>query len=131
MPFLLAEILNFQGSTHLIGVGSLSQKITKLENDLVNHEGEINKEIVNNTDSLINQIAVVNGTIGVNWKELKGYKEGDDKKNRELCKLVSNAEKFDAEKTVDQANITSSESDFDINELGKSVLDYPGLDSRF
>ena len=24
MPFLLAEILNFQGSTHLIGVGSLS-----------------------------------------------------------------------------------------------------------
>jgi len=22
MPFLLAEILNFQGSTHLIGVGS-------------------------------------------------------------------------------------------------------------
>ena len=109
----------------------ISQKITKLENDLVNHEGEINKEIVNNTDSLINQIAVVNGTIGVNWKELKGYKEGDDKKNRELCKLVSNAEKFDAEKTVDQANITSSESDFDINELGKSVLDYPRLDSRF
>jgi hypothetical protein len=26
MPFLLAEILNFQGSTHLIGVGSLSKK---------------------------------------------------------------------------------------------------------
>ena len=24
MPFLLAEILNFQGSTHLSGVGSLS-----------------------------------------------------------------------------------------------------------
>ena len=24
MPFLLAEILNFQGSTHLNGVGSLS-----------------------------------------------------------------------------------------------------------
>ena len=102
----------------------ISQKITKLENDLVNHEGEINKEIVNNTDTLINQIAVVNGTIGVNWKKLKGYKEGDDKKNRELCKLVSNAEKFDDEKTVDQAIITSSESDFDINELGKSVLDY-------
>ena len=102
----------------------ISQKINKLENDLVNHEGEINKEIVNNTDTLINQIAVVNGTIGVNWKKLKGYKEGDDKKNRELCKLVSNAEKFDDEKTVDQAIITSSESDFDINELGKSVLDY-------
>ena len=27
MPFLLAEILNFQGSTHLIGVGSLSSVI--------------------------------------------------------------------------------------------------------
>lgn len=25
MPFLLAEILNFQGSAHLIGVGSLSK----------------------------------------------------------------------------------------------------------
>ena len=37
---------------------------------------------------------------------------------------MSNAEKFDAEKTVDQAIITSSESDFDIKELGKSVLDY-------
>ena len=29
MPFLLAEILNFQGSTHLIGVGSLSYLIMK------------------------------------------------------------------------------------------------------
>ena len=29
MPFLLAEILNFQGSTHLIGVGSLSKLFTK------------------------------------------------------------------------------------------------------
>ena len=27
MPFLLAEILNFQGSTHLIGVGSLSYSV--------------------------------------------------------------------------------------------------------
>jgi len=27
MPFLLAEILNFQGSTHLIGVGSFSYLI--------------------------------------------------------------------------------------------------------
>ena len=26
MPFLLAEILNFQGSTHHIGVGSFSNK---------------------------------------------------------------------------------------------------------
>ena len=27
MPILLAEVLNFQGSTHLIGVGSLSKKL--------------------------------------------------------------------------------------------------------
>ena len=27
MPFLLAEILNFQGSTHRIGVGSFSYNI--------------------------------------------------------------------------------------------------------
>lgn len=27
MPFLLAEILNFQGSTHHIGVGSFSNKV--------------------------------------------------------------------------------------------------------
>ena len=30
MPFLLAEILNFQGSTHRIGVGSFSI-------DIINH----------------------------------------------------------------------------------------------
>ena len=29
MPFLLAEILNFQGSTHRIGVGSFSQVIVR------------------------------------------------------------------------------------------------------
>ena len=30
MPFLLAEILNFQGSTHRIGVGSFSNEINTL-----------------------------------------------------------------------------------------------------
>ncbi|MGN8767144.1 hypothetical protein, partial [Blautia massiliensis (ex Liu et al. 2021)] len=30
MPFLLAEILDFQGSAHLIGVGSLSKLIFNL-----------------------------------------------------------------------------------------------------
>ena len=29
MPFLLAEILDFQGSAHLIGVGSLSLVLAK------------------------------------------------------------------------------------------------------
>ena len=31
MPFLLAEILDFQGSAHLIGVGSLSKLIRNME----------------------------------------------------------------------------------------------------
>ena len=29
MPFLLAEILNFQGSTHRTGVGSFSKKLKR------------------------------------------------------------------------------------------------------
>jgi len=31
MPFLLAEILNFQGSIHRIGVGSFSKNVMKLK----------------------------------------------------------------------------------------------------
>ena len=30
MPFLLAEILNFQGSTHHIGVGSFSEILVRV-----------------------------------------------------------------------------------------------------
>ena len=40
MPFLLAEILNFQGSAHLIGVGSLSKIIIHgglLPTDILHH----------------------------------------------------------------------------------------------
>ena len=33
MPFLLVEILNFQGSTHHIGVGSFSQEKEITERD--------------------------------------------------------------------------------------------------
>ena len=35
MPFLLAEILNFQGSTHHIGVGSFSKKIITEQEELI------------------------------------------------------------------------------------------------
>ena len=35
MPFLLAEILNFQGSTHRIGVGSFSYLYEKTSEDIV------------------------------------------------------------------------------------------------
>ena len=33
MPFLLAEILNFQGSTHRIGVGSFSNIVLEREEE--------------------------------------------------------------------------------------------------
>ena len=35
MPFLLAEILNFQGSTHHIGVGSFSKLFVLPEDTMV------------------------------------------------------------------------------------------------
>ena len=48
MPFLLAEILNFQGSTHRIGVGSFSKSINmsmsfekRIENE-INNDGFVN-----------------------------------------------------------------------------------------
>ena len=34
MPFLLAEILNFQGSTHRIGVGSFSYEVKRVLQDV-------------------------------------------------------------------------------------------------
>ena len=39
MPFLLAEILNFQGSTHRIGVGSFSYLYIKHQILEVNYYG--------------------------------------------------------------------------------------------
>ncbi|MGN8734839.1 hypothetical protein ACTNEY_14705, partial [Fusicatenibacter saccharivorans] len=40
MPFLLAEILNFQGSTHRIGVGSFSYQLERhtIEKNLIEDE---------------------------------------------------------------------------------------------
>ena len=53
MPFLLAEILDFQGSAHLIGVGSLSQFIDMKEKGL--SKGEFNSvcQAVGGYDKLI------------------------------------------------------------------------------
>ena len=48
MPFLLAEILNFQGSTHRIGVGSFSQlnfKCNRFDETLVRAVRETNRTI--------------------------------------------------------------------------------------
>ena len=55
MPFLLAEILDFQGSAHLIGVGSLSYLYLYVSNNIWSMIGKatggaqqhINKDIVN------------------------------------------------------------------------------------
>ena len=38
MPFLLAKILNFQGSAHLIGVGSLSIQLKMHVNQVHSHD---------------------------------------------------------------------------------------------
>ena len=48
MPFLLAEILNFQGSTHRIGVGSFSYIYLdsgKINDGKNKYEGGINESI--------------------------------------------------------------------------------------
>ena len=43
MPFLLAEILNFQGSTHQYGVGSFSS--LKIINNLYTRYMDLKKEL--------------------------------------------------------------------------------------
>ena len=51
MPFLLTEISNFQGSTHLIGVGSFSKKLFKLmiDKDIKKKELKVMASIGNST----------------------------------------------------------------------------------
>ena len=44
MPFLLAEILDFQGSAHLIGVGSLSKKDIEKQNMLESKQEELTEK---------------------------------------------------------------------------------------
>ena len=48
MPFLLAEILNFQGSTHRIGVGSFS----KLHERYPKYAKRYGEEIENETSNI-------------------------------------------------------------------------------
>ena len=50
MPFLLAEILNFQGSTHLMGVGSFSLLYMELGVALGKPKQEICKTIIDYID---------------------------------------------------------------------------------
>lgn len=56
MPFLLAEILNFQGSTHLIGVGSLSILYKGTKKDSFSFDvstAEMRKTIINSINEKI------------------------------------------------------------------------------
>ena len=48
MPFLLAEILNFQGSTHHIGVGSFIIEKRKLRHTLAGHRAAISIRVYRN-----------------------------------------------------------------------------------
>ena len=47
MPFLLTEILNFQGSTHLIGVGSFSELFEVFETEVIDEDlQELEKDMM-------------------------------------------------------------------------------------
>ena len=62
MPFLLAEILNFQGSTHRYGVGSFS-KIDKKSEVPYTHIKIASSLKVNSRIKLYGKNGVVNGII--------------------------------------------------------------------
>ena len=55
MPFLLAEILNFQGSTHLIGVGSFSKLVISLNSAFKTIDENL-AEIVRHLSGTISEI---------------------------------------------------------------------------
>ena len=56
MPFLLAEILNFQGSTHLIGVGSLSNKIKVVKMHPLPIEAVMTQKIMKSRIPLVSNV---------------------------------------------------------------------------
>ena len=67
MPFLLAEILNFQGSTHRIGVGSFSKKVSQEYSKVSMLDGVLNAECIYlKTEGILLK---AKGT----WREWKNY----------------------------------------------------------
>lgn len=63
MPFLLAEILNFQGSIHRIGVGSFS-KIEEKVVDIVDMKTAVIyrlEELIRQKDITVNEAAIRSG----------------------------------------------------------------------
>ena len=55
MPFLLAEILNFQGSTHRIGVGSFSKLFYKYYLVII-HSGE--RQMINSGSKFLEKYSM-------------------------------------------------------------------------
>lgn len=77
MPFLLAEVLNFQCTTHLIGVGSLSQLI-KAKPD------GTSQIILDEEDSFWYQIDKIDGKWIYYQKGKDKYKIDEDGNNKSL-----------------------------------------------
>ena len=77
---------------------NMDQKLIQFKSDIIAHESDIVNDVTKVTEQMINQISVVNKTIGVEWKDLKDYNSGDGNNNLELCKLVYVAGELDAER---------------------------------
>ena len=77
---------------------NMDQKLIQFKSDITAHESDIVNDVTKVTEQMINQISVVNKTIGVEWKDLKDYNSGDGNNNLELCKLVYVAGELDAER---------------------------------
>ena len=57
MPFLLAEILNFQGSTHRIGVGSFSKLFfLKVDRGVKMNNIRRGEEALNEVDAMMHDV---------------------------------------------------------------------------
>ena len=77
---------------------NMDQKLIQFKSDITAHESDIVNDVTKVTEQMINQITVVNKTIGAEWKDLKEYNSGDGNNNLELCKLVYVAGELDAER---------------------------------
>ena len=77
---------------------NMDQKLIQFKSDITAHESDIVNDVTKVTEQMINQITVVNKTIGAEWKDLKEYNSGDGNNNLELCKLVYVAGELDDER---------------------------------
>ena len=52
---------------------NMDQKLIQFKSDITAHESDIVNDVTKVTEQMINQISVVNKTIGAEWKDLKDY----------------------------------------------------------